>query len=270
MKTVAREDGLVVAYTEDGSGDRTMVFIHGMACDHTDWDAQVPFFSPSSRVLTMELRGHGRSTNPTGEFHVSEMADDIAWACAALGLQKPVIIGHSFGALVTLALGSQYPNLAHALVMLDTAFEMRPALRDQLSAYFDSLTAETFDDDITRQVSYDSSDPGDDPAVVEHNIEMLRSFGFDSFVKMGRAILEYGDARPAARMITSPALYIGSSRPYADPASLRAERPDWYYGQTVGSGHWHQVLVPDQINAMIRDFLVQVDRGYPTPPPPRP
>ena len=65
-----------------------ILFVHGMACDHTDWRAQIPVFSKTNRVLAVDLRGHGLSTNPTGEFHVTEMADDIAWFCRELGLDR--------------------------------------------------------------------------------------------------------------------------------------------------------------------------------------
>lgn len=267
METIRRADGLEIAFTDTRSDQRPMLFVHGMACDHTDWDKQVPFFSPTHRVVTIDLRGHGASSNPTGEFHVTEMADDVAWVIEELGLDHPVVVGHSFGGLVTLAFGSQHPTVPSALVILDTAFEMRPALANDLEQYFDSLDPETFTDYVRTYVSSRSTDPGDDPAVVEHNIQMLQAFGFERFIKMGRAILEYGDARPPAKLVTAPLLWVGSSRPFADREELKTHRPDWYYGQTVGSGHWHQVLVPDQINAMIRDFLIQVDRGFPSPPP---
>lgn len=266
METIQRSDGLEIAYTDTGSDQRPMLFVHGMACNHTDWDKQVPYFSPSYRVVTIDLRGHGASSNPGGEFHVTEMADDVAWVCKELDLDQPVVIGHSFGGLVTLAFGSQHSTIPYALGILDTAFEMRPTLATQLEKFFDSLTPEGFSDYVRDYVSSRSTDPGDDPAVIAHNIDMLQAFGFEWFIKMGRAILEYGDARPAAKLITAPLLWVGASRPFADREELKAQRPDWYYGQTVGSGHWHQVLVPDQINAMIRDFLTQVDRGFTSPP----
>jgi pimeloyl-ACP methyl ester carboxylesterase len=51
-------------------------------------------------------------------------ADDLAWMCAQLGLEKPVVIGHSMGGVVALAL--RYPELPSAIVMIDAPV-VRPA-----------------------------------------------------------------------------------------------------------------------------------------------
>lgn len=244
-----------------------MLFIHGMACDHSDWREQLPHFSRSHRVVAIDMRGHGRTSNPGGEMHVEEIADDIAWVCRELGLEKPVVVGHSFGGLVSLAFGARYPDLPHALVLLDTSFDQPPELRTWLGDYLDSLTPETFREQVTRNTEARVHDPGDDPAVREHNVRMLLDFGLERFVATGRAILEYGDARERAQAITAPTLWVSTPRPFSDPAVVRQARPDWHFGRTVGAGHWHQVLVPNQVNAMIDDFLAQIGRGFPAAAP---
>src|SRR5260370_3944950 len=57
-------------------------------------------------------------------------ADDIAWQCAQLGLQKPVVIGHSFGGAVVLELCGRYPELASGMVMIDSIVMAPASLRD--------------------------------------------------------------------------------------------------------------------------------------------
>ena len=53
-----------------------------------------------------------------------------------------------------------------------------------------------------------------------------------------------------------PALHIGAEDPINDAAALRALNPSLRTGQTVGAGHFNQLEVPDQVNAMIERFLV--------------
>jgi hypothetical protein len=62
-------------------------------------------------------------------------------------------------------------------------------------------------------------------------------------------------------------MFIGSSRPFVELERIHQVRPDWYLGRTVGAGHFHQLLVPDQVNGMIVSFLRQVGRGFPAAQP---
>lgn len=258
---------LPIHYVEAGSGEQAILFLHGMACDHTDWRKQIPHFSPRYRVIAIDQRGHGQTPNPGGVMRVEEIADDAAWVCRELGLKKPIVIGHSYGGLITLALGAQHPDLAHALVMLDTSMDQPQELRDWMQNYYDTMTPDSFADVVLDHTMSRVHDPGDDPAVAAHNVRMLQRFGYERFIATGRSILAYGDCRPSALKIKSPTLWVSATRPFADPAVVHQTRPDWYLGRTVGAGHWHQVLVADQVNAMIDAFLAQIRAGYPASPP---
>jgi len=66
-----------------------------------------------------------------------------------------------------------------------------------------------------------------------------------------------GGAAAAAAM-TVPVLHIAAASPINDAASLRALNPLIQTGQTVGAGHFNQLEVPDQVNAMIERFTSQL------------
>jgi len=53
------------------------------------------------RVVAVDLRGHGQSDNPEGSYAMGVFADDVAWVCERIGLEKPVVIGHSMGDIVS-------------------------------------------------------------------------------------------------------------------------------------------------------------------------
>ena len=58
-----------------------------------------------------------------------------------------------------------------------------------------------------------------------------------------------------------PTLFLASARPWLDLNRVHELRPDWFLGRTVGAGHFHQLLVPDQVNPMIGRFLECVSSG---------
>ena len=67
-------------------------------------------------------------------------------------------------------------------------------------------------------------------------------------------IFSWDSGRAVARCKV-PALYIGSTNPRSDVRRFAAACPTLVHGQIIGSGHFLQLEVPDQVNAMIRRFL---------------
>ena len=65
------------------------------------------------------------------------------------------------------------------------------------------------------------------------------------------------DPAPALAACTLPMLIVQATMP-ADLARVRAAAPHAWIGQTVGAGHFHQLMVPDQVNAMIARFVASV------------
>lgn len=68
------------------------------------------------RVITPDSRGHGRSTNPSGQLSYARIADDVAALIAALDLVDPVVSGWSDGGQVVLELGARHRRAAGALM----------------------------------------------------------------------------------------------------------------------------------------------------------
>src|SRR3982075_2427821 len=89
-----------------------LVLVNGWTGDHGIFTPQIAHFGQTRRVVAVDLRGHGASDAPEQEYTIPGFADDIAWQCAQLGLQKPVVIGHSIGGAVVLALWGGDPGLA--------------------------------------------------------------------------------------------------------------------------------------------------------------
>ena len=95
-------DSILINYTEYGAGV-PLVLIHGFPLDHTIWDAQLADLKEGYRVITPDLRGHGRSPAPEGAYSMDLLAKDIIALLSRLGVFKAVWVGHSMGGYVTMA-----------------------------------------------------------------------------------------------------------------------------------------------------------------------
>jgi pimeloyl-ACP methyl ester carboxylesterase len=106
-----------------GSGDPTLVFVHGLLIDnHASFYLSIaPALARQASVILYDLRGHGRSEQPPSGYGTDDMADDLAGILDALGLRdEPVIVvGHSFGGCVALRFAARYPDRVRGLVLLD-------------------------------------------------------------------------------------------------------------------------------------------------------
>ena len=109
-------NGAALYYEEHGDG-APLILIHGGLSSSSQWEPVVPELADGFRVITPDSRGHGRSTNPSGELSYALIADDIAALIAALGLRRPVVGGWSDGGQVTLELGARHPGAAGALIV---------------------------------------------------------------------------------------------------------------------------------------------------------
>lgn len=96
-----------------------VVLAHGVADDGLCWTTLAQALQRRWRALLVDARGHGRSDAPDGRYDISAHVDDLAGAIAALGLDRPVVIGHSMGGLTALALAGTRPDLLAAIVVED-------------------------------------------------------------------------------------------------------------------------------------------------------
>ena len=103
-----------------------IVFVHGLACDATDWDLQVKAFSDSYDIVTVDLNGHGRSEADIDNASVEGFAKDVEALIHKLQLDKPVLIGHSMGCRVCAKVASGSATPLTGLILVDGSRQATP------------------------------------------------------------------------------------------------------------------------------------------------
>jgi pimeloyl-ACP methyl ester carboxylesterase len=257
MRWTVHDDGTVLWYDDDGHGDPALVFVHGFACDHTNFWPQVRHFAPRHRVVAVDLRGHGRSEAPHQEYTIDGFADDVAWLCTRLGLRRPLLAGHSMGGMVVSSVAERYPELPGGVAILDAAPVPRAELVDALVGWADVLQSETTFREGLRAVSEGFFSPFDsavlkssilDGVYAQRHVLLSAARAMESFVR--RAL---HDDIPAAWKV--PACHIAGSFQMNDMTRFQALCPQLIAAQILGAGHWYMLEVPDQLNAMLDRFL---------------
>jgi len=94
-------DGTTITVEVSGVG-RPMLLVHGLGGSHHDWDAAVERLAHSHRVYTLDLGGHGARAAVDARPTLQTMARDVALVIERLMIDRPLLAGHSMGALVVM------------------------------------------------------------------------------------------------------------------------------------------------------------------------
>lgn len=125
---IVQANGLDIYVEEQGQG-QPLLLIHGGIVTAASWRPYVAGLAAHYRVITPDTRGHGRTTNPTGQMSFRLLADDVAALVQALDLRQPLIGGYSDGGQVALEIGMRYPDLPQALIIGGAYGELTEASR---------------------------------------------------------------------------------------------------------------------------------------------
>ncbi len=105
-------------YADAGQGP-TLLLIHGFPLDSRIWDDVVPLLTPHRRVITLDVRGFGRS-DPTPAFSMRQLAADVAGFATLQKLAPCAMAGLSMGGYILQELMTEKPELVSHLILLDT------------------------------------------------------------------------------------------------------------------------------------------------------
>jgi pimeloyl-ACP methyl ester carboxylesterase len=137
----ATSDGSKVHYKSlgDASSKTAVVFIHGLACDMTAWRAQAPAFDGKSRMLFVDLPGHGRSDRPPVDYTMDRFAAAVDAVMKDAGVERALLVGHSMGTPVARQFWRRYPAKTLGIAAVDGALRTyfkEPGQADKFVAMF--------------------------------------------------------------------------------------------------------------------------------------
>ncbi|MFY0615706.1 MAG: alpha/beta hydrolase [Hyphomicrobiaceae bacterium] len=128
-------------HADQGQGEPTFVLIHGLCCDHSDWQPQLDALSASHRVITPTLRGHGGDGSAAETLSMENLATDVVAQMRAKGVTNAIVAGHSMGTRVVHEVLHQAPDLVSGIILVDGSDSAFGDL-DAAIAGFEAATAD--------------------------------------------------------------------------------------------------------------------------------
>jgi pimeloyl-ACP methyl ester carboxylesterase len=116
----------------------TLVLHHGLASSQHIWDLMLPSLTRRFRVVTFDARGHGRSGKPASGYGFNRTVADTLAVIRASGARRPILVGHSWGAMVALEVAASHPRAVAGAVLLDGGVTR---MRDGFDGWAEARTA---------------------------------------------------------------------------------------------------------------------------------
>ncbi|MEL6298811.1 MAG: alpha/beta hydrolase [Pseudomonadota bacterium] len=255
----------------DAEATPALVLIHGAGGQARDWPAEWRYRSNAAQTLgvrtlpethalsgravyALDLPGHGGSDPlPDGAPTVGRLAETVLEAADALGLEQPVLAGHSMGGGIALTAAVQAPEKVGGLVIIGSS--ARLPVTDQI---LDGLTSD-FDATVDMIVKFSWAKMA--PAVYrETGRRHMKACGPDQVLADFTACAAY-DAREGLSAITVPVLVLAGERdkmvPQAASEKLVAGLGDATLDVVAGAGHFMHFEQPGRVARSIETFMAQ-------------
>ena len=261
-------DGISINYEIAGEGD-CLILIHGFSDNLTMWYNQVPEFSKRYRVLTLDVRGHGETEAPEGEFSITLFAKDLRELLSALHIERACVLGYSMGGRIALQFALDYPEMVSGLVFANSGIagvdyqvdeeQMKEMMerRQQMIEMFKTADIELIADTMAER----SMSPGmrdTDPALFQKYKEIKMKNSPKYYTPIMQAMMTAAADPPDLSRLKCPVLIIAGERDGFMPLDL-AE----YMKKTIRranlkvfpTGHASALETPKEFNQAVLDFM---------------
>jgi pimeloyl-ACP methyl ester carboxylesterase len=142
-QVILSKDGTPISYEVHGSGEPTLLFVHGWSCDSRYWRYQIERFAENYRVVVLDLAGHGHSGMLRGRYTMQAFGEDVAAVADASNSSRLVLIGHSMGGAVIAEAARLMPGRVIGLIGVDTFDNIEyPLTREELDQMRAPLVAD--------------------------------------------------------------------------------------------------------------------------------
>lgn len=256
-------DDCQLHYEEYGSG-APLLLVHGLGSSTLDWEYQIPTLSQHYRVISLDLRGHGRSDKPRERYSIAGFAEDVAALIEHLNLPPVHLVGISMGGMTGFQVGVDYPHLLKSLTIVNSAPEVkikRPKdvlMVAQRWTFSRLLSLETIGKKLGRLLF-------PRPEQVELRLKVERRWPMNdkrAYLASLDAIIGWGVRERLAR-ITCPTLVVTADHDYTPVASKQAyvdELPNARLLVVENSRHATPMDQPEFFNTQLLAFLAEVDQ----------
>lgn len=257
MRQIAIRGGGINIDLRGPEGAPAVVFLNSLGTDLRVWDAVVALMPPTLRLVRMDKRGHGLSSLAPPARTIDALAADAAAVMDALEVRSALIVGLSIGGLIAQCLAATRPDLARALLLLDTAHRIGSA--ETWEARIAAVRAggtEAIADDVMARWFSDAFRSGHADVVAAWRT-LLARMPAEGYAMACEALRD-ADLSALSPGLSLPVRFAVGSADLATPPDLVREAarlvPGARFAVIEGAGHLPPLETPGRVAEMILDL----------------
>ena len=155
-------------YLDWGGSGTPILFLHGGGINAHTWDCVALMLRDRFRCIALDQRGHGDSEwSPVVDYRIASHVGDIEGFIAALGLERPILVGQSMGGLNSIAYATRHSDRMRALVVVDVAPDISAPGVDRIRDFSSTPELDSPDAFLERAVKFN---PIRNPAVLRRSL----------------------------------------------------------------------------------------------------
>ncbi|HVL21340.1 MAG TPA: 3-oxoadipate enol-lactonase [Amaricoccus sp.] len=241
-----------------------IVFANSLGTDFRIWDRVIAQLPAGLKILRYDMRGHGLSDAPEGEYPMADLVADVAGLMDAVGIGQAVFVGLSIGGVVAQGLAVERPDLVRAAVLSNTAAKIgtEQSWSDRIATVRENGIEAIADNVMKLWFSRGFHiERADELVGWRHMLTRTPLAGY-----LGScAAVAHTDLRESTPSIRQPVLAIGGDADGSTPPDLVRETaatiPGARFELLHGAGHIPCVEAPDAYAALLTSFLKENGLG---------
>ncbi len=257
-------NGVLLNYQDQGTGDETVLFVHGLLFNHRMFEAQVEALKSDYRCVSIDLRGQGDSEVTRDGYDIDNLTRDTVALIEALDCGPCHFVGLSMGGFIGLRLAIHHPRMLRSLSLLDTSadpepgenifryrmmasigriFGFRPLMGQLLPIMFGK---DTLEDEARRET-------------LEYWKQQLRDNNRIGSSRAAMGVIEREGVYPQLRQIKTPTLVIVGEQDVATTKD-KSDRMHQAIGDSemlvvASAGHSSSVEKPAEVTRALQKFI---------------
>jgi len=264
---VVKNGNVAIAYDKVGSGDTTILFVHGWAINRSFWQQQVDTFSKRYTVVAVDLGGHGESGRNRNSWTINDFANDVITVIDSLQLKNVILVGHSMAGDIVVETALARPKNVIGVIGIDNLNDFISSFSLEEQKQIDGFI-QTLKQNFTETVvayTKGSLFPENyaDTVSVNRVINSIRQMDSTIATNALAGVITYSttEAQEVSKLKLSLHL-IESNRTVVNRDTLTKYCKAGFYVKTInGTGHYPMIEKPAEFNILLQETIDDIGKG---------
>lgn len=176
-----------IAYTDEGDGDKTLLFVHGLSSNLDSWKKNIKDLRSDFRTISIDLPGYGKSSRSKTDYSLAEYAGMLIDVVDQLNLKNVILVGHSMGGQIAMHSVIENPDAFEKLILIapagiETFTEQEATIMK--TSYTPAMVVNTSDEQVLANYKMNFySFPEDAQQMVDDRVAMKSASDFPDYAE---------------------------------------------------------------------------------------